>query len=57
MLKRMKETGLVKIYACSPTMAVFGITKDDLVPEVDKIAGAAEFLDVSMTANTTTIKV
>ncbi|MFX1466750.1 MAG: DsrE/DsrF/DrsH-like family protein [Promethearchaeota archaeon] len=53
MLKRMKTTGLVTIYACSPTMAVFGITKDDLIPEVDKIAGAAEFLDISMQAETT----
>ena len=53
MLKRMKATGNVKIYACSPTMEMFGITKDDLIPEVDKIAGAAAFLDVAADADIT----
>lgn len=31
MLKRMKASGNVKIYACSPTMQMFGITKQDLI--------------------------
>jgi peroxiredoxin family protein len=53
MLKRMKATGNVKVYACSPTMEMFGITKDDLIPEVDKIAGAAAFLDVAADADIT----
>ena len=53
MLKRMKLSGNVKIYACSPTMEMFGITKDDLIPEVDKIAGAAAFLDVAADADIT----
>ncbi len=53
MLKRMKSSGNVKIYACSPTMEMFGITKDDLIPEVDKIAGAAAFLDVAADADIT----
>jgi peroxiredoxin family protein len=53
MLKRMKSSGKVKIYACSPTMEMFGIKKDDLIPEVDKIAGAAAFLDVAADADIT----
>ena len=53
MLKRMKSSGNVKIYACSPTMEMFGITKDDLIPEVDKIAGAAAFLDIAADADIT----
>ena len=53
MLKRIKATGLLTIYACSPTMEMFGIKKENLIPEVDKIAGAAAFLDVAMEADTT----
>ena len=51
MLKRMKESGNVKIYACSPTMEMFGITKETLIPEVDQIAGAAAFLDIASDAD------
>ena len=50
MLKRMKQTGNVKVYACSPTMNMFGITKETLIPEVDKIAGATAFLDIAADA-------
>ncbi len=53
MLKRMKASGLLKIYACSPTMEMFGIKKEDLIPEVDKIAGAAAFLDLASDADIT----
>jgi peroxiredoxin family protein len=51
MLKRMKATGNVTIYACSPTMEMFGVTKEKLIPEVDQIAGAAVFLDVAADAD------
>jgi peroxiredoxin family protein len=51
MLKRMKASGNVKIYAGSPTMQMFGITKQDLIPEVDQIAGAAAFLDIASDAD------
>lgn len=51
MLKRMKESGNVKIYTCSPTMEMFGITKETLIPEVDQIAGAAAFLDIASDAD------
>ncbi|MBS7619024.1 DsrE/DsrF/DrsH-like family protein [Candidatus Bathyarchaeota archaeon] len=47
MLRRLKESGKLKIYACTPTMEMFGITKNDLIPEVDTFAGAATFLDVA----------
>lgn len=52
MLKRLKATGTLKIYACSPTMEMMGIKEEDLIPEVDKIAGAATFLDVASKADT-----
>lgn len=52
MLKRLKATGMLKIYACSPTMEMMGIKEEDLIPEVDNIAGAATFLDVASKADT-----
>ena len=53
MLKRMKASGNVTIYACSPTMEMFGITRETLIPEVDQIAGAAVFLDIASDADVT----
>jgi len=53
MLKRAKESGHLKIYACTPTMEMFGIKKEDLIPEVDTLAGAATFLDVAADADIT----
>jgi peroxiredoxin family protein len=53
MLKRLKQSGLFKIYACSPTMEMFGVKREDLIPEVDEIAGAASFLEVAAEADIT----
>jgi len=53
MLKRMKASGLLTIYACTPTMEMFGIKKESLIPEVDKLAGASTFLDVAPDADIT----
>jgi peroxiredoxin family protein len=53
MLKRMKASGLLTIYACTPTMEMFGIKKESLIPEVDKLAGASTFLDVASEADIT----
>jgi peroxiredoxin family protein len=52
LIKRMKATGNVTIYACSPTMEMFGVPKDTLIPEVDQIAGATAFLDIAADADT-----
>lgn len=41
--KLAKELG-VKFIACSTTLGVMGIDKEDLIPEVDEIAGAATFV-------------
>jgi peroxiredoxin family protein len=53
MLKRMKASGLLTIYACTPTMEMFGIKKESFIPEVDKLAGASTFLDVASDADIT----
>ncbi|MEM0444228.1 MAG: DsrE/DsrF/DrsH-like family protein [Candidatus Caldarchaeum sp.] len=46
MLKMAKQNG-VKIYACSPTMSLFGLRKEDLVDVVDDIIGASTFLEIA----------
>lgn len=53
MLKRLKQSGMLTIYACSPSMEMFGIKREDLIPEVDEIAGAAAFLEIAANADTT----
>ena len=53
MLQRMKESGRLTLYACTPTMEMFDIKKEDLIPEVDTLAGAATFLDIAADADIT----
>ncbi|HEX9975509.1 MAG TPA: DsrE/DsrF/DrsH-like family protein [bacterium] len=43
MVATAKSLG-VKFTACTTSMGVMGITKETLIPEVDKIAGVASFL-------------
>jgi len=44
LIKEGKEKGKIKVYACSATMGVFNIKKDDLEDFVDNVLGAASFL-------------
>jgi peroxiredoxin family protein len=53
MLKRMKASGKVTLYACTPTMEMFNVKREDLIPEVDSLAGAATFLDIAADADIT----
>lgn len=46
LLKMAKDSG-VRIHACSPTMGLMGVKKEDLIPEVDDIIGASTFLDLA----------
>ncbi len=46
MIKTAHESG-VHFHACSSSMDVMGVTKDDLIPEVDDIIGAATYLDLA----------
>jgi peroxiredoxin family protein len=46
MLSMAIESG-VKIHACSPTMALFGTKKEDLVDQKIDIIGAATFLELA----------
>jgi peroxiredoxin family protein len=46
MIATAKESG-VKFHACSPSLNMMGLTKDDLIPEVDDIIGATTYLDLA----------
>ena len=48
MLKMCRQMGNVKIYACSTSMEIMGVKKEDLIPEVDEIVGAATFLAIAL---------
>jgi peroxiredoxin family protein len=46
MIATAKECG-VKFHACSPTLDMMGLKKEDLIPEVDDIIGAATYLELA----------
>ena len=42
----------VHLHACSTTMELMGVKKEDLVPEIDDVVGAASFLQLSESGQT-----
>jgi len=40
----IKASGDVKYYACSSSLAIFGLKKEDLIPEIDEVRGLPAFL-------------
>ena len=46
MVKTAKQSG-VRFHACSPTLDMMGLKREDLIPEVDDIIGAATYLDLA----------
>ncbi|HYB75885.1 MAG TPA: DsrE/DsrF/DrsH-like family protein [Nitrososphaerales archaeon] len=54
MMLQAKEMG-VRLHACSPTMGLMGIRKEDLIPQTDDIVGASTFLDWATSPGTATI--
>ena len=40
----IKASGDVKYYACSSSMAIWGLKKEQLIPEVDEVRGLPAFL-------------
>lgn len=51
LLRDTKRSGGLSIYACSESMAQLGLKKEDLVEDVDKVAGFVYFLSVSIDAD------
>jgi len=46
MITTAKESG-VKFHACSPSLNMMGLKREDLIPEVDDIIGATTYLDLA----------
>ena len=44
-LQNAREIGEVRIFACSMTMELFDIKRDDLEPIVDEVTGVATFVE------------
>ena len=44
LLKEAKETGKLKIYACSMAMYLFGIKKEELLDSFDDVVGVGSFI-------------
>ena len=51
LLAMTRDTAKVTIYACSTTLKLMDVPKEDLISEVDQIVGAASFLDIAMDAD------
>jgi peroxiredoxin family protein len=51
LLEMINMTENVTIYACSTTMAMMDVPREQLIPEVDEIVGAASFLAIAMDAD------
>ncbi len=52
-LEMAKSLGDLHIYACSQSMEVLGLAKDELDPLVDGVTGVATFVDRTRSANVT----
>ena len=52
-LLQAKEMGDVHVHACGMTADLFELGKDDFEPIVDDIIGVGEFVDLSLSAETT----
>lgn len=44
-IKAIKSTGTVRLYACSLAAAIFGVDDKNLIPEAEGIVGASWFLN------------
>ena len=44
LLKDIKASGDVKYYVCSSSLAICGLTQNDLIPDIDEVRGLPAFL-------------
>jgi peroxiredoxin family protein len=44
LLAQLKESGDVKLYVCSSSLALSGLKREDLIPEIDEVRGLTTFL-------------
>ncbi|GEM_PF-6558705 len=51
LVRQAKESGVCHIHACQPSLDLFGYKRDDLIPEVDDVLGAAAALEIAGNAD------
>ena len=51
----IKASGDVKYYACSSSLAICGLKKEDLIPEIDEVRGLPSFLMEDLAAADTVL--
>ena len=44
LLRQIREAGDARLYACSSSMAIWGVAERDLLPEIDGVRGITAFL-------------
>ena len=44
LLNQIKASGDVKLYACSSSLALVGLRREQLIPEIDEVKGLSAFL-------------
>ncbi len=44
LMRDIKQSGDVKYYVCSSSLAIGGVTQEELVPEIDEVRGLPAFL-------------
>ena len=44
LISELKARGDVKLYACTSSMAIGGVSEEDLIPEIDEARGLTSFL-------------
>jgi len=44
LLAQLKASGDVKLYVCSSSLALSGLKREDLIPEIDEVRGLTAFL-------------
>ena len=44
LLQQIKQSGDVKLYACSSSLALAGVKKEELISEIDEVRGLTAFL-------------
>ncbi len=44
LLAQIKESGDVKLYVCSSSLALSGLKQEQLIPEIDEVRGLTSFL-------------
>lgn len=55
LIAQAKSNGNCRIHVCQPAIELFGLSRSDLIPEIDDVLGAAAALEISANADVTLV--